>query len=532
MTTDLSVLESAVLNPLWFIPTFMEIEDKDRVRRPFVLNWVQQDIIRRLMDSPDGPGIKRLNVLKASQVGVTSGLQAYFLHNTIVVPGTTSVTVAHEEFITQRLLHKANVFYKSIPDQFKPTIHHDSTYEKSFPDINSVMYIGSARAYVFGRSETIHNLLADEYAFWPDPERIMIPSQHRVPINGLIAKVSTPNGEDNQFCHDWRMAKQGAEVGAAIYTNLMYPWWTCPEYQLPRGSPYALARDLGVLDFTMDEERLFVGFREHGIPEEEFEDRIRWRRRKVEEMEQLRATGESAKFFWQEFIEDDESCFLSVGDMVYDSLTLKRLSEGCYRSTTSIQGFQVWYPPEEHREYVVVVDPSQAKISKTAITVWRWDPQDGDGLPDQQVECARFAGLVGPEVTKSMAKHIAELYNHAMIVVEANSHGLAVVVLLKDYPRLYWRHDIVSGKTSRQIGWLTTPRTKPYMVQSLQRALPGLVTHDIELVIQLRAMRWVGDRAVSVGEDDIHDTAAIAAATYKKAQAGRGYVGSAGWSKW
>jgi hypothetical protein len=45
VTTDLSVLESAVLNPLWFIPTFMEIEDKDRVRRPFILNWAQQDII-------------------------------------------------------------------------------------------------------------------------------------------------------------------------------------------------------------------------------------------------------------------------------------------------------------------------------------------------------------------------------------------------------------------------------------------------------------------------------------------------------
>jgi len=531
VTTDLGVLESVVLNPLWFIPTFMEIEDKDRIRRPFILNWVQQDIIKRLMDCPDGPGIKRLNVLKASQVGVTSGLQAYFLHNTIVVPGTTSVTVAHEEFITQRLLHKAEVFYQSIPEQFKPEIHHNSTYEKSFPAINSVMYIGSARAYVFGRSETIHNLLADEYAFWPDPERIMIPSQQRVPINGLIAKVSTPNGEDNQFCHDWRMAKQGAEVGAAIYTNLMYPWWTCPDYKLPRGSHYALARDCGVLEFTMDEERLFVGFREHGIPEEEFEDRIRWRRRKIEEMEQLRQSGESAKFFWQEFIEDDESCFLSVGDMVYDSALIKMHAGNCYRAPHSAFGFQIWYPPDENRhDYVVVVDPSQAKISKTAITVWRWDAQD-EG-PDRQVECARYAGLVGPEVTKNLVESIGRHYNNAMVVPEANAHGLAVIVLMKGYPNLYWRHDIVSGKPSKQVGWLTTPRTKPFMIQSLQKALPTMITHDIDMVIQLRAMRWVGDRAISVGEDDIHDTAAIAAATYKKAQAGRGFIGVSGWQRW
>lgn len=525
MTTDRQLLADLVMNPLYFIPTFMQIEDKERVRKPFVLNYIQEQIIRLLWQEK----CTRLNILKASQIGATSGLVGFTLWDTITSPGTTSIIIAHEEFITQRLLHKSAVFYESIPREFKPEIHHNSSYEKSFPDINSTIYIGSARAYVFGRSETIHNLLADEYAFWPDPERIMIPTLQRVPLSGRIMKVSTPNGEENAFCYDWKAAKRGELVGNAVFRNLFFPWWLCPEYKLPLGSPYALERDRGELDLTNEEESLCLKFRLDGIPPSEDQDRMRWRRRKYEEMEQLRQSGESAKFFFQEFPEDDETCFLAVGDMVYDSEQVKRLAENCYRANTTIDNFQVWYPPEEDKRYLVCVDPSMAKQSKTAISVWYFK-RDGNN-PEEPIQCAEFVGLVGPEVTAKKADRIGRLYNTAEIAIEANSHGLAVVVLMKGYPNLYYRRDVVSQRESSQIGWLTTPKTKPYMIQQLQKSLPFLTTHSINLVTEMRNMRWVGDRAVSMGDDDLHDTAAIAMAISRPGSGKRGFVGQAGW-KW
>jgi hypothetical protein len=514
-TVDL--VAEAVQNPLFFIPRFMKIEDKERNEVPFVLNAVQEDIVKHLM-----AGERRLNVLKAGQLGVTSIVMAYFLWDTILTPGTASVVIAHEEFITQRLLHKSQLFYDSIPPQFKPEMHHSSAYEKTFPAINGTMYTGSARAYIFGRGETLHNVLADEYAFWPDPERIMVPLQQRVPITGLIMKVSTPNGEDNAFCLDWRASKRGELIGTAIYKNLVYPWWLCPEYRIPRGSVFALERDKGELDFTLEEEKLIAI---HHLDE----DQIRWRRRKIEEMEQLRATGETAKYFWQEYVEDEETCFLATGDMVYDAETLKMHAANAYKAPHTIENFKVWYPPEEGVQYAVVIDPSQAKITKTAITVWKFEqPETG---PEKPIHCATFAGLVGPEQTAIKAERIARLYNTALIVIEANSHGLAVVVCLKNYPKLYYRRDIASGREGMQIGWLTTPKTKPYMIQQLQQTLPFMVTHDLDLIGEMRGMRFQGDKVISLGDDDIHDTAAIAMATHRPHRGKRGYAGQAGWNQ-
>lgn len=512
------LLAEVVSDPLLFIPTFYKIENKEREEVPFLLNDVQQDVLGELWTNQ----VTRANVLKASQLGLTSAIMALFLYECITIPGTVSVVVAHEEFITQRLLNKAQTFYDSIPDKFKPEMHHRSSYEKTFPDINSTMYIGSARAYVFGRGETIHNFLASEYAFWPDPERIMVPTMQRVPITGRIVKESTPNGEENAFAWDWTASKRGEEIGKAVFKNLFYPWWLEPAYSLPQGSRFALECDRGELDFTEEEESLI---RKHNLTE----DRIRWRRRKVQEMEDLRLSGESRKFFFQEYPEDDVNCFIAVGDMVYDSETLKKLAQDCYRANTSFENFQVWYPPEEGIQYLVSVDPSQAKESKTAITVWRFKPEDGIERP---VECARFSGLVGPEITAEKAKKIGHYYNKAEIVVEANSHGLAVVTNIKSYPNLYYRRDVVSGRTSKEIGWLTTPRTKPYMVQSLQKALPNMITHDIDLIVEMRNMRWVGDKVITLGDDDIHDTAAIAQTCHSPRSGKRGYAGSAGWKRW
>lgn len=527
MTTpaDRELLVQALLDPYWFIPNLMKIEDKQRRQVGFVLNGVQTSVLDHIV-----PAGCRLNILKASQLGVTSIIAGFFLWDTITFPGTTTVIIAHEEFITQRLLHKTQVFYDSIPEQFKPAMHHSSSYEKTFPAINSTIYIGSARAYVFGRGEVIHNLLADEYAFWPDHERIMVPILQRVPMTGRIVKPSTPNGEENAFCYDYRASKRGEEVGNAVFTNLFLPWYLDLEYVIPRGSPFALERDREDIYLTAEEESLLRKFRAYNLDPSLDEGRIRWRRRKIEEMEQLRATGESAKFFFQEYPEDDEACFLAVGDMVYDSETLKAKANDCYRPTKSFLNFKVWYEPVDGVQYTVVVDPSQAKESKTAITVWDWVTIDG---VEGQRECAQISGLFGPEVTAKLAMDVARHYNNAMLAIEANAHGLAVAVLIKDYPNLYYRRDVVSGKEGHQIGWLTTPKTKPFMVQSLTRALPGMITHDIDLIVEMRNMRYVGDKVVTAGDDDIHDTAAIAAAVRRPRQSGRGFVGVAGWSdKW
>lgn len=504
-----------------FIETLLEIEDKSCQRVPFKLNPIQQDVHA----TETGRDIW----VKPAQVGFSSERLATRLADTLTIPGTNTVLIAYEDFITERLLSKVEFFYNhlaSLDIPGFPVIHHDSTYEKTFRFFvdgriasKSSIYIASARSYVAGRAETIHHLLADEFPFWAEgsTERIFSPALDRVPPDGTCDVFGTPNGEDNDFCDMYRLAKEGKSV----FTAHFYPWWMCPDYTIPLGDKrihrYMPDTDKPQFQLTQDEEQLFVN---HGLTYSQ----IRWRRWKILEKESLRRTGETRMLFSQEFPEDDVSCFLATGDMFYDTVVVDELAKGCYLAPTHRDGLNIWYEPEKGKSYIVTVDPGQAKITQSAITVLTFV----DGKPKY---CARDAGLYAAELTAYKTLEAAKHYNNAMITWEANSHGLALSVLLKNWKSLYYRTDIVSGRESMELGWLTTSKTKDYMLHALHRVLPIMDVHDMEFVTQLRSLRMAGDKVISVGADDIHDSVAIGIVCNKPALAKRGYMGRSGY-KW
>ena len=105
--------------------------------------------------------------MKPSQIGSTSYATAVWFKKAAFHPNTTCVIVAHENFLSERLLSRTDKFYASLPDQIRPKMDHNSAHEKRFPESNSVMYIGTARSKVFGRGEPLHHVLFSECAFYP-----------------------------------------------------------------------------------------------------------------------------------------------------------------------------------------------------------------------------------------------------------------------------------------------------------------------------------------------------------------------------
>jgi hypothetical protein len=500
-----------ILDKRRFMETFLLIENKQRQVVPFVLNEIQADFYNKMSQ----PGCREV-VVKPSQVGFSSLVIAFFLVDTITTPGTTSVIVAHEEFITQRLLHKAQFFYDHIPEKFRPKMYHRSSYEKSFPDINSVLYIGSARAYVFGRGEPIHNFLGDEIAFWPDVAHILTPTLQRVPKEGRVILVSTPNGEDNAHT---KLYRDGL-VGRGGWRSSFYPWYQYKEYRLPPANP----DEAELTNLTTDE----LALKQRGLDD----DQIRWRRAKIAEMESLVFEEGQTHLFLQEYPEDDVTCFLAAGDMAYSKDTIDALARQCVPPTTTIDGIDIWEPPQEGYKYLVSVDPGQGKYSYSAITVWRWEGDKG-------YHCATWYKLLGPSETAMTSLRIAKMYNNAVLVVEANSHGLAVISVLIEqrYGNLYHRRDIITGRESAvEVGWLTTNRTKPYMIEQLRRNLGNLSISDHRIVSELRNIRIRKSSGkvqyISVGKDDLHDSAAIAVACRDSVPVEKGLVGTYGWQRW
>jgi hypothetical protein len=523
MTTE-QTLEQLVLDRKWFIENCMKIEGKDRETVDFKLQHIQQ------LELAEQSEWRRDLYVKPAQVGSTTLWAAVFLHDTMTHKSTTSVIVAHEEFITQRLLAKVQSLYDNLPESLRMPMHRSSAYEKTFPDINSTFYIGSSRAYVFGRGEPIHNFLGSEVAFWPDATRILNPTQDRVPmIGGTMILESTPNGEEGtgKYFHDSYVA---AKTSQNIWKPHFYPWWYHEDYQIPEGSPYALPEDRdSPLNLTEEEFDLCQA-------NDLNDDHIRWRRRKIREKAHELETGDSNLLFNQEFPENDVTCWIAIGDAAYDSATVEKLARQCYIPDKSYEGFMIWYDYEEGHDYVCSVDPGMGKESKTVIHIWEFgeDREEGQANPTEWAKhCATASGTWGSEIASAKIKSICDHYHLPLLAIETNPPGVPIAYMLQGYRRLYYRTDIVSGRRSRVIGWLTTPRTKPFMTSEMHRMLYHTITHDINLVGQFRNMRIIGDRVMSVGPDDHHDAAAIAMACRSSVVRSQdtGFAGVAGWSE-
>ena len=525
-----TTLRELVQNDRRFIEELMVVEDRQRRIVPFKYNDIQADV--------DATETGMDIWVKPAQVGFSTERIAKRLKSTLTVPGTNTVLVAYEDFITERLLTKVQFFYNhllsyNIPGF--PEIHHDSTYEKTFKfyvngrvHSTSSIYIASARSYVAGRAETIHHLLFDEFAFYsPNAlENIVSPALDRVPPDGTTDIYSTPNGQENDFYLMYQMAKEGKSSFAPHF----YPWFMHREYRIDLGDlrieRFIPETNKEEFKLTSEEENLLVN---RGLGYSQ----IRWRRWKHKEKESLGRGGAMALLFQQEFPEDDVSCFLVTGDMRFEEHWLDKLAKGCYPTDKITgEGLHIWYPPEKGKNYVVVIEPGQAKITQTAIGVLCFDQdENGNYIPKW---CARDAGLYVPSIGAKKAIAASNLYNRAMICWESNSHGLAYNELLGTRKPIYYHKDIINKRVSMEPGWYTSGGargTKDYMLQQVDKYLPDLICHDLELVNQMRNHRLVGDKVFSVGLTDIFMAFAIAVCVLDPKPTRRGFIGRSGW-KW
>jgi hypothetical protein len=238
----------------------------------------------------------------------------------------------------------------------------------------------------------------------------------------------------------------------------------------------------------------------HLIPEQ-----IRWRRIKKSRLRFL---------FGQEYPElEDTDAFIKAGSGVFDAIWLKERDDALPEQSPA----QIWLGGDLFLyrvcspgcKYVVSMDTSEGDINSdyTAVMVNRIMP-----LPMEQV--ALLHGKWTPDIASEKVYKLARAYNNALIAVERNNHGHAVLlnlgngivrngrVMYPPYPNLYIGPD-------RKLGWNTTQLSKNQMVQELDR-----VMRSGELVVNSKAYIKEARRFVtlkgggygvpkSAGNDDI-----------------------------
>jgi hypothetical protein len=384
------------------ITELLRIRTKAGELTPFKLNAAQRQLSQHW-------GSRNI-VLKARQLGITTYVAARFFIQTITQPGTLSVQVAHDQDSAEEIFRIVHRYLENLPDGLRRALRTSRSNVRQivFPLLDSEYRVETAADPNAGRGLTIQNLHCSEVARWTgDPADTLASLRAAVPpTGGTVVLESTPNGAAGAFYEEWTKA---AETG---YQTHFFPWWIEPTYRVHDGRPANNNR-------TEEEEELVA---KHGLTA----NQIVFRRN-------LRSNFHGLAV--QEFAEDPVSCFRASGECVFplESIEL-RLKALAQPAVTRDNGrLTIFFPPQSASDYIVGVDPAGGGI-------------DGDYACAQVIErstgmqCAELHAHLTPQELASRVATLAHEFNHALVAVERNNHGHAVLAYLdtsEHYPNIY-----------------------------------------------------------------------------------------------
>src|SRR5258706_618036 len=408
------------------IEEWLNIRDKQGALIKLAPNRAQQEYER---------GVARQNiVLKARQVGISTWIAARFFLATITRPGTVSVQVAHDLSAAQQIFRIVHRFVANLPEEMRPGALETSranVRQLVFTHLDSEYRVETAADRDAGRGLTITNLHCSEVARWPgDAAETLAGLRAAVAPHGEIVLESTPNGAAGCFYDEWQRAE---ETGTARH---FFPWWFEPGY-------VADASRLG----NLTEE------------EQELKERARLSREQIAFRRRLRADFRGLAR--QEYAEDATECFLASGECVFDlGLIAQRMQAACpaleESDNTRLRG---WYPPQPGRRDILGVDPAGGGVNGDHTCAQVIDPASG-------MQCAELLGHYSLAETAQHAVALARRYNQALIAVERNNHGHAVLMGIERVERyeVLYQYDGAPG-------WHTNAATRPQMIENLVAVL-------------------------------------------------------------
>jgi hypothetical protein len=255
-------------------------------------------------------------ILKPRQKGLSKIIDADQLIDCIRKP-TNAVVVSHEREATKRLFSAVKFYIDNL--DVKPVVSIDSQSEITFPKRGSSYYIGTAGQKAFGRGDTVHRAHLSEAAFYDSLKRILGGIEEAVGMKGQIDIETTANGSGD-FKDMWQNAKEGKSA----YTPIFIPWFIDDEYSVDhlteddrKNMSESVQELLRIPDdqfmANLDEEtkRLVeTAKREWGITLTA--GQLKWRTYKI---------WDKGELFFQEYPEDDVSCFLQSGRGVFNKIT-------------------------------------------------------------------------------------------------------------------------------------------------------------------------------------------------------------------
>jgi len=223
---------------------------------------------------------------------------------------TNAIVISHERESTKRLFSAVKFYIDNM--EVKPELSIDSKLEMKFPKRGSSFFIGTAGQKAIGRGDTIDRAHLSEASFYDNLKSILAGIAEASEY-GQIDIESTPNGHD-EFHDMWQKAKKGLSP----YTPIFIPWFIDLEYSVDSltkeekdGLSDAVIKmfdePVEEMKLTEEEKRLIERVKLEWNMDLTM-GQIKWRRYKI---------WDKGDLFFQEYPEDDVSCFLQSGRSVF-----------------------------------------------------------------------------------------------------------------------------------------------------------------------------------------------------------------------
>jgi hypothetical protein len=510
------------MNAREFMEKNLYIRTKNAKIVPLKLNPAQERLYRALEAQQQAGRPMRVIILKARQLGFSTLAEALIFQRTATRRNVNSLIVAHREDSTANLFKMSRLFFEQMPDELRPQHRNSNARELVFenperdpekkardPGLMSRIRCSTAGGSGVGRSDTIHNVHASEFAFWSgDKTATWVGIMQAVPAepDTMVIVESTANGFD-EFHRMWEAAVRGE----SDFEPLFFPWYENPDYRRPAEPD---------TQWTQAERELAARY---GLDEEQ----LAWRRWCIRN----NCAGDERNFR-QEYPSCPDDAFLTTGQSVFDNEKAAQrrlhapkpvscgsfvydmgpdlLSIGNIRWVEQPQGMiRIYEKPRPRRHYVIGGD--------TAGTGSDWFVgQVVDNATGRQAAVLRHQ--YDEDQYARQMYCLGRYYNDALLGVETNYSTYPVKMLsMMGYPRLYVRErvDTYTGQMQQTFGFDTNSRTRPLIIAQLVAAFrecPELVC-DSDTLGEMLTFQYNRDRrpeAIQGEHDDLVMALAIA----------------------
>lgn len=515
--TNPAVREEIKRFPEYLIEISFVIVDKEKHTVPFFLNNVQQSFLDDINAAKEAFRVGKRHhlkflVLKGRQQGFTSFITAYQLANAIISKNFSGFTLADSGDNTNTIFEdKAKYIYSQLPDLLKPTEKYNNRREFHFEKLNSRWRVNTAGNKDVGRSKTINFFHGSEAAFWDSLTHTMTGLGEALTKDSIQVLETTANGL-NEFKDLWDEAEK-ADKGASNWEAKFYPWWLTPEYVLDfedadREADFKAAVITPQTDFFKNL-KLLLDY--EGLSWQQ----LYWYYSKYKDLKDKLS---------QEYPCTADEAFLASGRPRFDVPVLMEYLKHCkpgqigYLERIGKQlsfvpseagNLEVWKRPQPGKEYFIGVDVAKGKADGDYSCATVWDA-------DKNL-VAMWHGHIDPDALGDpIITNLGNWYNEALLAIEENNHGLTTITAAKkSYWNLYKRMtlDRVTDEEKEEVGWWTSTRTKPLMIDNLAKLIRTKAMGCKSERMIKECIKYVvgedGDTNAASGNDDTVTSSAI-----------------------